>query len=214
MKALVYSGDPAETPATPMDDESEAERTRLMSTVVLIGVAMGIGAIFTSYLDPVLKRNGLALPAYIGAMLAASVIRNVADATGWFRISQHTVDAVGEIALNIFIVMALMTLQLWTLVNLALPLLAILTLQVLLVWAVARLALFLAMGRDYDAAVMCGGFCGFMLGTSANALANMGELTAKYGPAPRAYLVVPLVGAFLIDFANALIITTMGNLVR
>jgi ESS family glutamate:Na+ symporter len=70
------------------------------------------------------------------------------------------------------------------------------------------------MGRDYDSAVMCGGFCGFMLGTSANALANMGALTSKYGPAPRAYLVVPLVGAFLIDFANALLITTMANFLR
>jgi ESS family glutamate:Na+ symporter len=110
--------------------------------------------------------------------------------------------------------MALMTLQLWTLVNLALPLLAILALQGLLVWLVSRLALFFVMGRDYDAAVMCGGFCGFMLGTSANALANMGALTSKFGPAPRAYLVVPLVGAFLIDFANALIITTMANFLR
>jgi ESS family glutamate:Na+ symporter len=70
------------------------------------------------------------------------------------------------------------------------------------------------MGRDYDSAVMCGGFCGFMMGTTANALANMGVLTAKYGPAPRAYLVVPLVGAFLIDFANALLITTMANFMK
>jgi glutamate:Na+ symporter, ESS family len=214
VKALVYAGDPLEMPASPMDDESEAEGTRLMGTVMLIAVAMGLGAFLTGYLDPLLKARGFALPAYIGAMVAASVLRNIDDSTGWFRISQHTVDSVGEVALNIFIVMALMTLQLWTLINLALPLLVVLVLQGILVSVIARLALFYVMGRDYDAAVMCGGFCGFMLGTSANALANMGALTAKFGAAPRAYLVVPLVGAFLIDFANALIITTMANLLK
>jgi glutamate:Na+ symporter, ESS family len=213
-KAVAYQGDPAEAPASPMEDESEAEGTRLMSTVILIAVAMGLGSFITGYLDPWLKAHSLALPAYIGAMLAASLIRNVDDVTGWFRISQHTVDNAGEIALNIFIVMALMTLQLWTLVNLALPLVAILVVQALLIVVVARFALFFLMGRDYDAAVMSGGFCGFMLGTTANSLACMGVLTQKYGAAPRAYLVVPLVGAFLIDFANALLITTMANMVR
>jgi ESS family glutamate:Na+ symporter len=87
-------------------------------------------------------------------------------------------------------------------------------LQVLLIFIVARFILFHVMGRDYDGAVMCGGFCGFMLGTTANSLACMGVLTEKYGAAPRAYLVVPLVGAFLVDFANALIITTLANFVR
>jgi ESS family glutamate:Na+ symporter len=213
-KAVVYAGDPPDIPASPMEDESEAEQARLMSTVVLIAIAMGLGSFLTGYLDPWLKAHGFALPAYIGAMVAASVLRNIDDATGWFHISQHTVDGVGEVALNIFIVMALMTLQLWTLVNLALPLLAILFLQGALVYLSCKVALFALMGRDYDSAVMCGGFCGFMLGTSANALANMGVLTSKYGPAPRAYLVVPLVGAFLIDFANAILITTMANFMK
>ena len=70
------------------------------------------------------------------------------------------------------------------------------------------------MGRDYDAAVMSSGFCGFMLGTTANAMANMGALTEKYGPAPRAYLVVPMVGAFFIDFTNAIVITAFLNFWR
>lgn len=213
-KSVAYPDDPEKPSASPMEDESEGETSGLMSTVVIIGIAMGLGAFLTGYLDPWLKARGLALPAYIGAMIAASLLRNIDDVTGWFRISQHTVDNVGEVALNIFIVMALMTLQLWTLVNLALPLLVLLLLQALLVWLVCRLALYFVMGRDYDAAVMCAGFCGFMMGTTANALANMGVLTEKYGPAPRAYLVVPLVGAFLIDFANALIITTMANFLR
>ena len=213
-KAVVYAGDTGEIPASPMEDESEAEQARLMKTVMLIAVAMGIGSVLTSYLDPWLKARGFALPAYIGAMIAASAIRNFDDLTGWLQISQHTVDSVGEIALNVFIVMALMTLQLWTLVNLALPLVVILLLQGLLIAVAARFAVYRLMGRDYDAAVMSGGFCGFMLGTTANALASMGVLTEKHGPAPRAYLVVPLVGAFLIDFANALLITMMANVLR
>jgi glutamate:Na+ symporter, ESS family len=213
-KAVAYAGDTAEIPASPMEDESEAEQARLMKTVMLIAVAMGLGSILTGYLDPWLKARGFALPAYIGAMIAASALRNLDDVTGWLQISQHTVDSVGEIALNVFIVMALMTLQLWTLVNLALPLVAILLLQGLLIWVAARFAVYYLMGRDYDAAVMSGGFCGFMLGTTANALASMGVLTEKHGPAPRAYLVVPLVGAFLIDFANALLITMMANVLR
>ncbi|MGZ8365929.1 MAG: sodium/glutamate symporter, partial [Nitrospira sp.] len=97
---------------------------------------------------------------------------------------------------------------------LVIPLLVILAAQVALIaaiclWVVPRL-----MGRDYDSAVMSGGFCGFMLGTSANAMANMGALVEKYGPAPKAFLVVPLVGAFFIDFANALIVTGFVNWVK
>ncbi len=203
-----------DAPARTMHDAGATDRMRLMSTVILIGVAMGLGAFFTGAADPWLKQRGLALPAYIGAMLAASILRNVDDATGWFGLSQDTVNSVGEVALNIFIVMALMTLQLWTLVNLALPLLVILVLQGVLVWLTARYAVYYLMGRDYDSAVMSGGYCGFMLGTTANALANMGALTSKYGAAPRAYLVVPLVGAFLIDFANALVITAFANVLR
>jgi ESS family glutamate:Na+ symporter len=209
-KEVVYAGDPPETAAGPIADESEAEQDRLTATVIIIAVAMGIG----SYITMRMQAAGFTLPAYIGAMLAASLLRNIDDYTGWFRISQHSVDTVGEIALNIFIVMALMTLQLWTLVKLALPLLVILLLQALLIYVVARWMVFLIMGRDYDAAVIAGGFCGFMLGTTANSLACMGVLTEKYGPAPRAYLVVPLVGAFLIDFVNALVITTMAGFVR
>jgi ESS family glutamate:Na+ symporter len=97
------------------------------------------------------------------------------------------------------------------LVSLAGPLLVILGLQAVAMAAYAVFVTFRAMGRDYDAAVMASGFVGFMLGTTANAMANMGVLVEKYGPAPRAYLVVPMVGAFFIDFTNALIITAFLN---
>ena len=105
-----------------------------------------------------------------------------------------------------------MTLRLWELAGLAVPLTAILAVQVALVAIVAGLAVPRVMGRDYESIVMAGGFIGFMLGTSANAMANMSALVERYGPAPKAFLTVPLVGAFFIDFINAVIITICLNL--
>jgi ESS family glutamate:Na+ symporter len=209
-EALVYAGDPLSAPVTPMADESESEHSVLFRTLILVAIAMGIGSVIGAWLS----RLGLILPAYIGAMLAAATIRNLDDRFHWFDISQHLVDAVGNISLYVFIVMALLTLRLWELVHLALPVVVMLVLQVALVWILCVTLSFRVMGRDYDSAVMAGGFCGFMLGTTANAMACMDVLARKFGPAPRAYLVVPIVGAFLIDFTNALVITTAMNLLR
>jgi glutamate:Na+ symporter, ESS family len=181
----------------------------LLKNVVCILVAMWIG----SWLSAWFASMGLKLPAYIGAMLVAAAIRNLDEATRWIGLSQRTIDDVGGVALSLFITMALMTLKLWELVGLAVPLLVILVAQVALI-AVVCVLIFRLMGRDYDAAVMSGGFCGFMLGTTANAMANMEALVEKYGPAPRAFLVVPMVGAFFIDFTNAIIITTILNFWR
>ncbi|HVL68472.1 MAG TPA: sodium/glutamate symporter, partial [Vicinamibacterales bacterium] len=156
----------------------------------------------------------LTLPAYIGAMIAAAVIRNVADVLPHARIEQRTVDDIGTIALSLFLAMALMSLRLWELFDLALPLLVILAAQVAMMAAFAYFITFRVMGRDYDAAVMAGGHCGFGLGATPNAVANMEAITERFGPAPRAFLVLPMVGAFFIDFTNALIITVFINLVR
>jgi len=109
-------------------------------------------------------------------------------------------------------VMALMTLRLWELAGLVVPLLIILAVQVTAIAILCIAVVPRVMGRDYEAAVMASGFCGFMLGTTANAMANMGALVERYGPAPKAFLVVPLVGAFFIDFVNALLITVFLNL--
>ena len=209
-EALVYEGDPLSSPSTPMADESESEHSALFQTLILVAIAMGIGSVIGAGFG----RLGLILPSYIGAMIAAAVIRNLDDRFHWFGVSQHLVDAVGNISLYVFIVMALLTLRLWELVHLALPVVVMLALQVALVWVLAVTLSFRAMGRDYESAVMAGGFCGFMLGTTANAMACMDVLVRKFGPAPRAYIVVPIVGAFLIDFTNALVITTMMNLLR
>jgi glutamate:Na+ symporter, ESS family len=174
---------------------------------VLLLVAVGVGVVVSRWLS-----TWITLPVYIGAMLVAALIRNVDDVTGVFKLSMRVVDDIGNIALSLFLVMALMTLRLWELAGLAVPLLVILAGQIALIAVIAALIVPRLMGRDYDAAVMAGGFSGFMLGTSANAMANMGALVERYGPAPKAFLVVPLVGAFFIDFANALLITFFLNL--
>jgi ESS family glutamate:Na+ symporter len=122
-------------------------------------------------------------------------------------------DTIGAIALSLFLALALMTLQLWELAGLALPLLVTLAAQIVLI-AISVPLVFRLMGRDYQAAVMSGGFVGFMLGTTANAMAVMRTLADRYGPAPRAFLVAPLVGAFFIDFANALLVTWGINLLQ
>jgi ESS family glutamate:Na+ symporter len=196
-----------EPPAATPEGEDEGS-WQLLKAVVLILLAMWGG----SWVSAGFTALGVTLPAYIGAMLVAALIRNVDDAIGWFGVSQRTIDDVGNVALALFIAMALMTLKLWEISNLALPMLAILAVQVLLVAVVCAWPVFPAMGRDYDAAVMGSGFAGFMLGTTANAMANMRSLVERYGPAPRAFLVVPMVGAFFIDFTNAVIITVFVNL--
>jgi glutamate:Na+ symporter, ESS family len=195
---------------TQVPEGEDAESYDLLKAIVLILVAMWAG----SWLTIGFKAAGLTLPAYIGAMLVAAVIRNVDDLTGLFGLSQRTIDDVGNVALSIFLVLALMTLRLWELVGLATPLAIMLVIQVA---AVALMAVFLVwplMRRDYEAAVISSGFIGFMLGTTANAMANMKALVERYGPAPKAFLVVPMIGAFFIDFTNALIITAFLNFFR
>lgn len=185
----------------------EREDSPFVVNVVLLTIAMGIGTMVSGYFESL----GWTLPAYIGAMLSASVIRNTAEATGWFKIDQRTMDFIGSVSLNIFLTVALMNLKLWELLELAVPITAILVAQVVVVILFAISALFYIMGRDYESAVISSGFIGFVLGTTANALANMKTVVNRYGDAPRAFLVVPLVGAFFIDFINAIIITAFIN---
>ncbi|HEX6643655.1 MAG TPA: sodium/glutamate symporter [Gemmatimonadales bacterium] len=190
--------------------EVEQEDTALVRNMIVLAVAMGIGSV----VSPLIGSLGVTLPAYIGAMMVAAVLRNIDDATGFFRIDQRAMEFVGNLALNIFLTVALMTLQPWQLAGVAAPLLVILAAQVLVVLAFAVTLSWVIMGKDYDSAVMSSGFVGFVLGTTANAVANMRALVARFGPAPRAFLVVPLVGAFFIDFTNAIIITFFVNWLR
>lgn len=196
---------PADEASGMLMTEAQREFSALKSIVAIL-VAMWIGAWVSQWISA----TGVTLPAYVGAMLVGALIRNLDDASGWIRLSVPTIELIGNICLALFLALALMNLKLWELAGLATPLLVNLGLQALVVVAFCAVV-FRLMGRDYDAAVMGGGFIGFMLGTTANAMAVMRALVERYGAAPRAFLVAPLVGAFFIDFSNALIITFFIN---
>ncbi|MEK7675695.1 MAG: sodium/glutamate symporter [Verrucomicrobiota bacterium] len=187
--------------------DPEREDSDLVMNLLVLGVAMGLGSILSGYFESL----GWTLPAYIGAMIVASVFRNIDDRTGLFRVDARAMEFVGTVSLNTFLVVALMNLKLWELFHLAGPLFVILVIQVIAVVLAAATFVHWIMGRDFDSAVMASGFIGFVLGTTANAIANMKTLTARFGPAPKAFLVVPMVGAFFIDFVNAIIINLFLN---
>lgn len=202
--------------ATRVPEGEDTETYDLLKAIVVILAAMWFGAWVSQWLVDAAAGAGfrLTLPAYIGAMLVAALFRNVDDATGVFGLSQTIIDDLGNAALSLFLVMALMNLQLEQLVGLAAPLAIMIAIQMAIVAAIAIFVVWRTMGRDYEAAVMSSGFMGFALGTSANAMANMTALVERYAPAPKAFLVVPMVGAFFIDFTNALIITAFLNYFR
>ena len=197
---------PESATTLPEDEEGSVRQSLKALTVIL--VAMGIG----SWLSGVMKDAGLTLPGYVGAMIVGAMIRNVDDFSGRIGIPHDITDRIGTVSLTLFLAVALMNVKLWELTAVAWPLLVNLALQVVVIALFCWAVVFRAMGRDYDAAVMSGGFTGFMLGTTANAMAVMRTIVEKFGPAPRAFLIAPIVGAFFIDFTNAIVITTFLNL--
>jgi glutamate:Na+ symporter, ESS family len=206
---LVVDGVEAEPVLSGGGAEDDEEVFPLLKSVIALLVAMWAG----SYVSKGFAMIDFTLPAYIGAMLVAAMMRNLDDAFGWIGLSHRVLDSIGAIALSLFLSMALMSLKLWEISALALPLVVGLLLQLALI-VVAAFFVFRRMGRDYEAAVMSGGFIGFMLGTTANAMAVMRALVERYGPAPRAFLVAPLVGAFCIDFVNGVLIIVGINLLK
>lgn len=195
------------TSSSDKTDEDKNSAFVLLKNIVIILAAMWLGGGISKWLTAI----NITLPAYIGAMVVAAVIRNVDDRTKVFGLKPTVIDDLGHVALSLFLVLALMTLKLWELAGLALPLLVILSVQIILVVLLCLWPVFQLMGRDYESAVMVSGFCGFMLGITANAMANMNTLVECYGPAPRAFLIVPMIAAFFIDFPNAALITACLN---
>lgn len=179
-----------------------------LDSFVLIIIATGIG----TYITNAFAKIDITLPVYIGGMIVALIIRNVADAMGR-ELPLKAIDVAGNTSLNIFLGIALMTLKLWQLAELALPIVVILAVQTLLMYLFASFVVFRVMGTDYEAAVMTAAFCGFGMGATPNAMANMLTIKNQYGPAPKAFFVVPLVGGMFIDFTNSTILTIFTNLV-
>ena len=172
-----------------------------------LAVAIGIGTII-SWL---LSLTGMTFPVYIGAMLAAAIIRNIAEHTKKSDVRMGEIEEIGGIALNLFLGIAMITLKLWQLASLALPLFVLLLGQTILMFIFARFIVFNLMGRDYDAAVLSAGLCGFGMGATPNAMANMQAITEKYHPSIKAFIIIPIVGSMFTDFINSLVTTMFIN---
>ncbi len=191
-------------------EEAAEEEAKLSSPLILDGllyliVAIGFGTLVSAVLG-----KFMTFPSYIGAMLVGAIIRNVADMQGK-EIPMEEISSLGGAALSVFLGMAMIGMKLWQLAELAVPLVVMLLAQTILMFVYANFVVFNVLGKSYDAAVMTSGFCGFGMGATPNAMANMQAITSQHGPAPTAYMVVPLVGSLFIDFVNASILTGFIN---
>lgn len=191
------------------DNTSVLCQKRLMNGVSWLFIAMGIGTIISGLIEDL----GLTFPSYIGAMLAAAIIRNLCDFKN-IHLEDHEIEAIGSISLSFFLAMALMGLKLWELFDLALPMIVMLIAQTILMGGFAYFITYRIMGKDYEAAVFASANCGFGMGATPNAVANMDALAAKFGPAPTPYFAVPIVGCLFIDFVNSAVITIFINILK
>ena len=201
----------AEDDSILVEDEKKHERHTNMyaAAVFQLIIAVGIGTIISE----LLTKTGLTFPIYIGAMIAAAVIRNIGEYSGKFDIYMGEINNLGGICLSLFLGMAMITLKLWQLAELALPLIILLSAQLILMMLFTYFVVFNVMGRDYDAAVLSAGTCGFGMGATPNAMANMQVLCDRYAPSVKAYLLVPLIGSLFADFINSLVITLFINII-
>lgn len=174
----------------------------VLAAIFQFALSMSVGSVVYG----IFLSINVKVPTYLFALFAGILVRNVAEFTRLYKVNAKLIDMMGSISLSLFLAMALMSLRLWELAELALPMLAILSGQVALMLLFTYFVTFRLMGGDYDAAVISGGHCGFGLGATPNAIANMQATTNKYGPAPRAFFIVSIVGAFFIDITNATVI--------
>lgn len=181
---------------------------QLMTGASFLFIAMGLGSIISDFI----QNSGLTFPSYIGAMIAAAIIRNIYDLAGK-EITEKEIETLGSLSLSFFLTMALMGLKLWQLFDLALPLMVMLIAQVVLVGCFAYIITYKVMGKNYEAVVFASATCGFGMGATPNAIANMDELTNRYGFVHTPYFVVPIVGCLFIDFVNSAIITMFINFI-
>ena len=189
------------------DNQAVLCQKRLMKGSAFLFLSMGIGSVISGFIQD----TGLTFPSYIGAMIAAAVIRNFCDIRK-IEIEEKEIEVIGNISLGYFLCIALMGLKLWELFDLALPLVVMLIAQSVLMAVFAYFITFKIMGRDYDAAVFASASCGFGMGATPNAVANMDALSTKFGFAPTPYFVVPIVGALFVDFVNSAVITLFVNI--
>lgn len=192
-----------------VEEEEKHERHFSMyaPAVFQLIIAVGLGTVVSD----LLSHTGMTFPIYIGAMIVAAIMRNIGEYTGKITIHMGEINDLGGICLSLFLGIAMITLKLWQLADLALPLIILLAGQVVLMFIFTYFVVFNIMGRDYDAAVLAAGTCGFGMGATPNAMANMQAICEKYAPSVKAYLIVPIVGSLFADFLNSLTITFFIN---
>ncbi len=196
-----------EVASTKESKEITTDNTMMFNSVIAILVAAGLGTI----VGKLLNMTGVTFPYYVGCLFGGAIIRNLSDA-GHFELREKEIDMIGGISLNLFLSLALMSLNLAALVSLALPMIVILLAQTIFVMIYASLLTFRTMGKDYEAAVMAAGHCGVGLGQTPNAIANMSAVIDQNGPAPNAWFILPVITVVLINLANPLIITFFINM--
>lgn len=186
----------------------EKEFQQYASATYALLIVMAIGTLTSRWLD----ETGITFPTYFGALITAAIARNIIEQTKYReKLAIEKIVSVGNICLSVFLGMAMISLKLWELQSLALPLILILVSQVLLMMVFTYFVAFRLLGRDYDAAVLVAGICGFGLGATPNAMANMSAVCYKYHYSVKPFLIVPIIGAMFVDMINTGIITMFLN---
>ena len=202
LQPTVTDSNPDDVVTYDLDDRDIVTPRRMMETLLLLAGCMLAGG----WLHQVVVAWGLVLPSFLMPLLLGVAATNLLDLSGKYKVSNACIDLWGTMSLSVFLAMAMMSLRVWELLALAGPMLLIIAVQVVAVMLFAYFVTFRVMGKNYDAAIMAGGHCGFAMGATPTAVANMEALVSRHGPSPQAFLVVPLVGAFFIDITNALVI--------
>lgn len=189
-----------------LEDDDAHKRTPLGTvSVVLLTMAFG------SVLVLLLNKTGITFPYYVGGVFAAAIVRNVCDYNG-YKLKMSHIDLIGSISLSLFLVLVIMSLKIWQLFDLAIPMLVVLVSQMIMMVLFAYFVTFRLMGKDYEAAVMAAGHCGVGLGQTPNAVANMATVIDRFGPAPNAVVMLPVITVIFINICNPFIITLFMNL--
>lgn len=173
-----------------------------IETLALLAISLQVG----TFLSGFIQGTAFELPTFVCVLFVGVVLRNGLSALGWHQVFEREVSVLGNVSLSLFLAIALMSLKLWDLAALALPIFILLAAQALMMALFAIFVTFRVMGSNYDAAVLAAGHCGFGLGATPTAIANMQAVTQRFGPSQIAFLVVPMVGAFFIDITNAIVI--------
>ncbi|PHN21456.1 sodium/glutamate symporter [Pseudomonas sp. ICMP 460] len=184
------------------DQERTITAFSFIETLALLAISLQVG----TWLSGLIRGTAFELPTFVCVLFVAVLLRNGLSAMRWRQVFEREVSLLGNVSLSLFLAIALMSLKLWDLAALALPIVILLAAQALLMALFAIFVTFRVMGSNYDAAVLAAGHCGFGLGATPTAIANMQAVTQRFGPSQIAFLVVPMVGAFFIDITNAVVI--------